>query len=211
MIKNYLANLNWRYATKEFDRNRKLNPEQMALLTQSLILSPSSFGLQPWKFILVENPDMRQKIRVAAWDQGQVTDASHLWVLASRKGLDASDVEKFIKETATERKATIESLVGYKDLILGFVSSLNSEKRDDWCARQTYVALGFLLSAAAQNQIDACPMEGFDPKAVDELLGLNKLGYTSRVLCPVGFRAESDKYATLAKVRYPETDLVQKI
>lgn len=199
--------LKWRYATKQFDPTKKVPETEFNELTEALRLSASSFGLQPWKFFVIKNPAIRAKIREHAWGQSQVTDASHLIVLAARKGIDDEYIRHFIKATAETRKTTIEALKGYEDMMLNAVRNMPPEAVTAWNQRQVYIALGTLLLAAAEKGIDACPMEGFDPKKVDEVLGLKD--FTVTAICPVGYRAASDSYATAAKVRFPASEVIE--
>lgn len=210
-MNEYLSGLNWRYATKSFDATKKLSEEQVELLSETLRLSPSSFGLQPWKFYLITDPTIRESIKAAAWNQGQVTDASHLFAIASRTGLNEADVDAYFALTTEIQGVPAEKLAGYRDMIMGFVKSKTVEELNDWSARQSYLALGFLLSACAQNQIDSCPMEGFDAAAVTKLIGADADGYTVRALCPVGFRSSGDTSATRTKVRYPSEKILKQI
>jgi len=215
-MNKYIENLKWRYATKKFDPTQKLSTEQLELLKESLMLSPSSFGLQPWKFYIVENQELRIKIKDAAYTQPQITDASHLFVLASKNDISSSDVHVFIEDVAKKRGLfakeqgkTAEELVGYEAMINGSIAGLDKSAKDGWAARQVYIALGFLLSAAAQNGIDACPMEGFDANKVNEILGIENDGYCARVLCPVGFRSKEDEYSKYPKVRFDEEKIFE--
>lgn len=200
--------LQWRYATKVFDPTKSLTADQANALEQSLVLSPSSFGLQPWKFLVVSNKELRAKIRPLAWNQSQVTDASHLYVLAAKNILDKSDVDRLITATAAGRGVSEESLAGYRSVVESFIQSMSPEALLTWNKLQVYIALGQLMTTAAFLGIDTCPMEGFERGPVDELLGLPSTGYTTAVLCPVGFRDESDKYGRAPKVRYAPSELL---
>ncbi len=206
-----LKNLNWRYATKEFDANKKLSDDQVSFLKEVLRLSASSFGMQPWKFLFIRDAELRQKLRPKAWNQAQITDASDLIVLCRQESVTPADVDKLIDATASATGAPAEALSGFKDMLGGFISGLSKEKAETWSEKQVYIALGTLLTAAAEAGIDACPMEGFERPAFDEILGLEAKGLRSVVLCAVGHRAESDKYATRGKVRYPLADVVESI
>ncbi len=200
--------LSWRYAVKEFDPNKKLSKEQLGVLLEALRLSPSSIGLQPWKFILVENPDLRAKLREASYGQSKVTDASHFIVFAARKDLDEAYVDRFVALTAKTQGVDAASLSGLKDMAMGALRSRTPEALVEWSARQAYIALGVLLAAAAAEGIDACPMEGFDPKKYDEILGLEAQGLAAQVAVAVGFRSEGDAYARLPKTRFPKEEVV---
>lgn len=202
--------LNWRYATKKFDPARKIQRPDWNTLAQSLILSPSSFGLQAWKFFVVENPDVRRQLRAAAWDQPQITDASHLVVLAHKTPYGPADVERFIDRVAEVRNVPKASLDGYKNVILGFVNR-PADQVNTWLSRQVYIALGNFLSTAAMLGIDACPMEGFDADAFDEILGLKEKGYHAQVVAAAGYRADDDAYAKLAKVRFPAEEVLATV
>jgi len=202
--------LNWRYATKRFDAARKIQTPDWRTLEQALVLAPSSYGLQPWRFFVVNDADVRARVRGAAFNQAQVTDASHLVVFAARKGLNAADVERFVARVADVRGTTVESLEGYKNMMLGILKR-PAEQVDAWAARQAYIALGTFLSGAAMLGIDACPMEGFEAGKVDEILGLDKDGYTAVALAAAGYRAGDDAYAKLPKVRFSAEDVVRHV
>ena len=207
-----LEDLNWRYATKEFDNTKILPQETLDTVYESLRLSASSFGLQPWKFVIVENKDLREKLLPSSWNQRQVVDASHLIVFCRPTSFGNDDIDRFLKSTAETRNVEMTTLEGYGNMMKGFVEGkTKSNELNTWMKDQIYIALGSLLSTCAQLRIDACPMEGFSAPDYDEILGLTALGLTSAVLCPIGHRAQSDKYATLAKVRYPLAEVMHKI
>lgn len=205
-----LRQLNWRYATKKFDPTKKIAPADWDTLEQALVLSPSSYGYQPWKFFVVTNPAVRAELRKAAWNQAQVTDASHLVVVAHKTNLSPADADRLIARVAAVRGVTVESLAGYKGMLLGVFQQPPDQLRA-WAARQTYIALGTFLSAAALLGVDACPMEGFDPAAFDRILGLGEQGYSAVVLAAAGYRADDDPYAKLAKVRFAREDVISTI
>jgi nitroreductase len=197
-----LQQLNWRYATKKFDATKKIPEDIWKTLEHTLVLAPSSFGLQPWKFFVVTNPELRQQLVEHSWGQQQVAEASHLVVLAIKKDLTPEDVDRYVERIAEVRQVPIDSLQGLTNVIKGFLDkppvSLN-----EWAARQVYIALGQFMTSAALLGIDTCPMEGFNPAKFNELLDLDAQGYSAVVLCPAGYRAEDDKYASLPKVRFP--------
>jgi len=203
--KQLLGQLNWRYATKQFDPNRKISDQDWATIEQALLLTPSSGGLQPWKFIVVTDPAVRTKLLPASYGQAQITDASHLVVFAAKKNFSEADVEAFINHTAVTRGVSVASLSPYRDaLVGGIVQSMDEKARDAWARNQAYIALGNLLTSAALLGIDACPMEGFDRAQYDEILGLNEQGFASAVIATLGYRAASDQYAAAPKVRFPK-------
>lgn len=205
-----VGQLGWRYATKKFDAGRKIPAGVWAALERSLVLSPSSFGLQPWRFVVVDDPAVRTRLRAVSWNQSQVTDASHLVVLARRTTMTDSDVDRYIARIAAVRGVAESSLEDFRKMMLG---SLHAPGADlaGWAAKQVYIALGFFLSAAAMVGVDACPMEGIDAEKYDEILGLPAQGYNAVVAAAAGYRAADDWLAGLPKVRFPEADVVKHI
>ena len=205
-----LEQLHWRYATKKFDPSKKISEADWKALEQSLVLSPSSFGLQPWQFFVVRNPEIRQKLLEHSWGQTPVVDASHLVVFAIKKDLNNDDVDHYIKRMAEVQKVSIENLEGFSKVIKGFLGNPSMDV-DTWAAKQVYIALGFFMTCAATLEIDTLPMEGFVPPKYDEVLGLAEKGYKSVVLCPAGYRADNDKYSTSPKVRFPTEQIIQYV
>ena len=204
-----LAALRWRYAVKRFDPERMLTGETWRALEAALVLTPSAYGLQPWRFVVVRDPAVRAKLLMASWGQQQVVDASHLVVLAARRDIGTADVTRFVARTAAVRAQPVEDLVAFHDMIHGdVVAGPKSRQAADWAGRQTYIALGTLLAAAAMLKVDACPMEGIEPEAYDEILGLGAAGYRTLVACALGYRSADDRYADLPKVRYEAPDVI---
>lgn len=203
------AALSTRYATKKFDPARRISAEHWEILEQSLQLAPSSFGLQPWRFIVVANPAVRATLRSAAWNQPQVTDASHLVVFAAKRRVLPADIDKFIDHTSTVRGVPAEKLAGYKAMITGFASSPGLD-HTHWNTRQVYLALGFFMLAAATLNIDTCPLEGINPAQFDTALKLENSDFTTVVTCAAGFRAPDDhtQPARAPKVRYPRSEII---
>jgi len=208
---NLLSALNWRYATKEFDADKPLAPGQLDLLLETLRLSASSFGLQPWKFVVVEDKAKRESLVEHSWGQRQVVDSPALIVLCRPTSFSEADIDRFIADTAASRSVSADSLDQYSGMMKGFLSQMSPEAIEGWIKNQIYLALGGLLTACAVEGIDSCPMEGFTADKYDEILGLTEKGLASVVLCPVGTRAASDKYADLAKVRYAIGDVVERM
>ena len=208
---NLLQQLNWRYATKRFDSARKIPAKTWSALEQALVLSASSFGLQPYRFLVIEDPALRAKLRPFTWDQPQVIEASHYVVFARKLIMTEADAERFIGLIAATRNVAAASLVGYRDLIVSdLVKGPRSAWVREWTARQTYIALGNLLTSAALLGIDACPIEGLDPAQYDAILGLAEKGFSTVCACALGYRSADDKYAHLAKVRFPANELIEK-
>lgn len=210
-MKDVIEALNWRYATNGFDTNKKLSAEEVEYITEAMRLSPSSYGLQPWKFILVTNPEVRAKLQEVGFNQPKISEASHLVVFAIEKNIDDALVDTFIKSVADTRGMSVEMLDGYANMIKGFIAPLSPEERRAWATRQAYISLGVLVTAGATRGIDVAPMEGFDPKKFDEILGLENLGLESRVIAAVGFRSESDPSAGYKKVRFPKEQVVIEV
>ena len=207
-----LEQLYWRYAVKKFDPEQKITDSVWKVLEQSLVLAPSSFGLQPWKFFVVSNSEIREQLLPHSWGQRQVVDASHLIVLAIKKDMDDGDVDRYVKRMAEVEQVPIKNLEKFGGMVKGFINKPPYPfEKNDWSTRQTYIALGFLMTCAAMLEIDTCPMEGFVPSKYNEILGLSEQGYSAVVVCPVGYRAEDDKYAEKPKVRFPTEEVVQYI
>jgi len=204
-----LNDLKWRYATKKFDSKKKIPQKELTILLESLRLAPSSMGLQPWKFIVVEDIKIRKQIRGISWNQSQVTDASNLILLCARRDVDTQYAGEYVKQMARVQKQNIFKLKGFQLVVNGFLSLMKPIERFQWAQKQVYIALGFLLSACAQMRIDGCPMEGFDKKKVDVLLGLDKTDFASVVMCAVGYRSKDDKHALEAKVRWDEKTVIE--
>lgn len=207
-----LGALNWRYATKQFDPERKIPDDVWDALEQALVLAPSSFGLQPWRFLVIDDPSLRARLREASWGQAQLTDAARVVVFAVRDTLTEEDVDRFIRRAAEVRGVPVESLQQYRDIAAGFVKAKDEAGGSlEWNARQAYIALGQFMTSAALMGVDTCPLEGIDPKKYDEILGLAGSGYRTVCACAAGYRSQEDKYATTPKVRYPRQEVVQHL
>lgn len=207
----YNEDLNWRYATKKFDANKEIQQEDLNTLLESVQLTASSYGLQPYEVIVVKDPEVRKKLKAAAWDQTQVTDASHLIILANFKSVSEKYVDTYLDNIAETRNMSREDLKGMEDMIKSTTLQLSPDVQESWAAKQAYIVLGNLLSAAASQKIDACPMEGFDAEKFDEILGLKDRNLTTAVIAPIGYRSEEDQYQHLAKVRKATSDLIEFI
>lgn len=205
--------LQWRYATKQFDPTQKIPESTWDALEKSLVLTPSSFGLQPWKFFVVHNLQLRQQLLEYSWGQTQVVDASHLVVLALKKSTNADDIDRYMQLTSEIRQVEIDSLTGFANVIKNFLDNPKNPNFDvnDWAARQVYIALGQFMTSAALLGIDTCPMEGFIPSKYDEVLGLADTEYASVLACPAGYRHPDDKYAHLPKIRFTQEEIVTQI
>ena len=202
--------LAWRYATKVFDPTRKISDADWHTLENALILCPSSFGLQPWKFFVITDAEMKAKLKPATWNQSQIVDASHVVVFAILKDLNVDHIDKFIARTAEVRGTTVEALAGFRKMLVGTMINPPFDV-NEWAARQSYIAIGFFMAAAAMLGIDVCPIEGFEPPKYDEILELESMGYSACVVAAAGYRSASDKYATMPKVRYKPEEIVKRI
>lgn len=204
---NIIQLLNWRYATKSFDSNKKLNDAQLATLLNAIQLAPSSYGLQPYQIIVVSNQEIKEALKVAAYGQSQLAQASHVLVFARTKNYTIAHVDEFAANIIATRGVTAEDIKGYVDTMKGTVESQTQDQLAVWNSKQAYIALGILLESAALNGIDACPMEGFDTAKFDEILGLDAKNLASVVIAPVGFRSIDDDTQHYKKVRKSQEDL----
>lgn len=202
-----LEALQWRYATKRFDPEQKISESDLAELLEALRLSASSYGIQPYRFILVKDEALRQQLRTASMGQSQITDASHMLVFAAKKRFSEADTEAYMKLIAETRGIPRSSLDGFAAGINGRLQRASPEELEEWAARQAYIAVGNLLTAAALKRIDACPMEGLNPAQYDQILSLDSLGLSTKVVVTLGYRSEEDALAHMAKVRLPHTEL----
>jgi nitroreductase len=204
--------LQWRYATKVFDAARKIPADIWLALEQTLVLTPSSYGLQPYLFLVVQDPAKRAALLPHSWRQKQVVDCSHFVVFTARTDMREADVTRLIARTSSVRGIPAESLSVYGDMMLGdVVNGARGKIAHEWATRQAYIALGNLMTAAAVLGVDTCPMEGLVPAEYDKLLELNGSGYATVVACALGYRSAGDKYARLPKVRYPVQDLIRVV
>lgn len=202
--------LKWRYATKKFDSTKRIDPATWSALEEALVLSPSSYGLQPWKFLVVTDPALKAKLRPASWNQAQVEDCSHHVVFLVRKDLGLPEIEHFVDRIAEVRGVSRESLAGYRGYMVGDLAEGPRAKAiNEWAARQVYIALGNFMTAAAMLGVDTCPMEGLVPAQYDEILGLEGSGWATLCACPAGYRASDDKYAEVPKVRFPREEVIE--
>jgi len=202
--------LNWRYAVKKFDPQKKISAGDWALLKESLRLTPSSYGLQPWKFIVVENPELRKQLREVSWNQSQVTDCSHYVVMAFKEKLDVEFIRKNMDKIAQVRGIPVETLEGFeKAIVSDLVNGPRSLGIEAWAQRQVYIAMGFLLETAALLEVDSTPMEGLDPAAYDTLLNLKGSGWKTVAAVALGYRHPEDPFLKNTKVRFDENEIFE--
>jgi nitroreductase len=210
-MKNIIEDLNWRYATKKFDPTKKISQEQLETIFEVLRLTPTSYGLQPFKFLVVENVEIREKLKEKSWGQSQVTDASHLLVLCAYSDINEIHIDDHIENTSKLRKLELANLTGYGNFIKSTINKLGSLTKQEWNKKQVYIALGLLINACAKLRIDLTPMEGFDAEGVDEILHLKEQNLIATLLCPIGFRSDDDTTQHLKKVRKSHENLVEFI
>lgn len=201
--------LEWRYAAKKFNAGKKIDEKTWSMLEKALVLTPSSYGLQPWKFIIVQNQGIKDQLRAVSWNQSQVSDCSHHVVFVIKEKMDEAHITHFIEQTAKVRGMEASTMDGYKKMMIGdLVTGPRSKIISEWAARQAYIALGNFMTAAAVVGVDTCPLEGIDPVKYDDILGLTGTGWKTVCACPAGYRAEDDKYATAKKVRFEASEVI---
>ncbi len=203
----FIKDANWRYATKKFDATKKISSEDLVSLKEAIRLTASSYGLQPYKVLIVENPELRAQLQPVSWGQSQIVDASHLLVFANIINFGEKEIDATINNMATTRNLPLEALQGYGDFMKSKLVSLPEDVKNTWTSKQTYLALGNLLNAAAELKIDVTPMEGFEPEKYNEILGLEKLGLNASLVATIGYRHEEDATQHYAKVRKSEEEL----
>lgn len=196
-----LENRTWRYATKKFDSSKKISNEELDLLLEATRLSASSYGLQPYHVFVITNPEIREQLKPVSWGQSQITDASHLIVFAHQTDFGNELVDDYLANVSETRNIPGETLKGYGDFAKSKLVDLPQKTKEDWAAKQVYLALGNLMQAAAELKIDTCPMEGFEAEAYNSILNLNEKGLSASVVVPVGYRSAEDQTQHLAKVR----------
>jgi nitroreductase len=206
-----IQDLNWRYAVKKFDNTKKVSDADLLIIQEALRLTPTAYGFQALKYLIIENPEIRQKLLPKSSNQQQVVDASHLLVLCAYNVIAENHIENHIQRTAQTRNIPATNLAGFQDHLIATFSKWSIEKTKEWTAKQCYISLGMLMQTCAQLRIDATPMEGFDPIGYDEILNLTDQNLHAVLVCPIGYRHEEDGYGQLAKVRKSIPELFEKI
>ncbi len=206
-----IEDLNWRYATKKYDPSKKVSDKDFETIKESLRLAATSYGLQTLKFLVVEDPAVREKLKTASWGQPQITEASHLIILCSYNDVNSDHVDEYLENVAETRNVPMESTAQYGDFMKATISQLTLEEKSVWSSKQAYIALGQALHTCANLRIDSTPMEGFDAKAYDEILGLSEKNLKASVVLAVGYRHEEDQNQHLAKVRKPSEVIFETI
>ena len=207
-----IQHLKWRYATKKYT-GQQIQDDHLDTILESIRLSPTSLGLQSFKvFVVGNNAELRAQMLPIAYNQTQITDASHILIFAAFNQVNQNYIESYLNNIAATRQVPIESLSGFKKSIEGFTSSKDEIQTAEWASRQCYIALGIAMATAAMLKVDTTPMEGFNHEGLDTVLGLKALGLTSAVILAVGHRdPENDKLANAAKVRKPSEEMFEFI
>ena len=206
-MSNFIENASWRYATKKFDTTKKVSQNDLETLKNAVSLTATSYGLEPYKVLIIENQDIKNQLVEASWGQQIVADASHLIVFANILDFGSDQMNAYFANLTATRNIPMEAVQGYSDFMQSSINALPLEVRNVWTAKQTYLALGNLLNAAAELKIDATPMEGIVPAKYNEILGLNALGLNAVLACPIGYRHADDATQYYAKVRKATQDL----
>ncbi|MDP2090454.1 MAG: NAD(P)H-dependent oxidoreductase [Candidatus Gracilibacteria bacterium] len=203
--------LNWRYATKSFDTSKKVSSDDLEDIIESFRLTPSSFGLEPWKLIVIENDEIKNELVNYSYNQKQVGESSHLLVFTIRTDLDDNFIDEHLNNNTKITGASRENLSGYENVMKSYFSAMNQEAKEKWAREQVFIALGIVLNTLAQKGIDSCAIGGFNPTKYDELLGLSEKNLKSVVVLPIGYRNIYDKYSKSPKVRYDKQKIVEII
>lgn len=210
-MENYNEKLNWRYATKKFNPEKSLSQEDVDYLQKSIQLSASSYGLQPYEVFVVTDKETKEKLKEAAWGQSQLTDASHVFIFAGLKKLKEDYIDSYLENISKIREVQVQDLSGLKDMLTSNILGKPEDQQKIWAQKQTYIALGNLLSAAAHLKVDTCPMEGFDAEKFDEILGISGTNLTTAVIATAGYRSDEDQLQHAKKVRKQEEELFHLI
>ncbi len=197
----------WRYATKKFDATKKVSEQDLETLLEATRLSASSYGLQPYHVFVISDREVREQLKPASWGQSQITDASHLIVFANTKDFGEELVDDYLANVSETRNIPSEGLKGYSDFMKSKLMGLPEELKNQWTAKQAYIAFGNLMQAAAELKIDTCPMEGFESEKYNEILGLEEKNLNAAVVLAIGYRSEEDATQHLPKVRKSKEEL----
>ena len=206
-MSTFIEQQNWRYATKKFDASKKISDDDLNTLKEAIRLSSSSYGLQPYKVLIIKNADLREKLKPVAWNQSQITDASHVIVFANEANLGDTQIDNYLKNVSETRGIPLEKLSGFGDFMKSKITPLASDLKNIWTSKQTYLALANLMNAAAELKIDVTPMEGFDAAAFNEILGLTEKGLNASVIATIGYRHKDDETQYYKKVRKSNEEL----
>ncbi|WP_010178596.1 NAD(P)H-dependent oxidoreductase [Aquimarina agarilytica] len=208
---NLLENLKWRYATKKFDSSKKVNESDLKKLKEAIQLSASSFGLQLYKVLIIESDQIKEKLKPASWEQTQITEASHIFIFCNYTKVIDKNIDDYINLKSKSLNIGTKDLEGYSDFMKNSIGALSEDMQKVWTAKQTYIAMGNLLTACAELKIDACPMEGFDIEKYNDILALDSKDLSAAVITAVGYRSGEDATANAPKIRKSIDDLFEII
>ncbi|MGB0806176.1 MAG: NAD(P)H-dependent oxidoreductase [Salibacteraceae bacterium] len=206
-----IDNLKWRYATKKFDSSKKISTNDLNAIKEAISLTATSYGLESYKVLVVENPEIRAKLVPASWGQTQISDASHLLVFCNFNEVTPDHIDALVQLKANTQGIPVENLTGYGDFMKKTISGMPADVVKGWTARQTYIALGNAMAACAELKIDSCPMEGFDASQYNKILGLDAKGLNASVVLPIGYRSEEDQTQHGKKVRKPLNEMFEVV
>ena len=210
-MNNTLDIRNWRYATKKFDATKKVSEQDLETLLEATRLSASSYGLQPYHIYVITDSAIKEQLKPASWGQSQLTDASHIIVFANETDFDESLIDYYLSNVSATRNLPADALTGYGDFMKSKLLEFPAEVKGEWTTKQVYLALGNAMQAAAELEIDTCPMEGFEPEKYNEILGLTDKNLNAAVVLAVGYRASEDDTQHYAKVRKSTEELFTHI
>jgi nitroreductase len=206
-----IENLNWRYATKKFDSSKKVSESDIATIKDAISLTATSYGLEAYKVLIVENEKLRQELLPASWGQTQVTEASHLLIFCNFNTVSPEYIDGYVQLKSDVQGIPTENLTGYGDFMKKTIGSFPEEVTRTWTAKQTYIAIGNAMAACAELKIDSCPMEGFDAAKYNEVLDLDSKGLSAALVLPIGYRSDEDQTQHGKKVRKPHTELFETV
>ena len=212
MQSTLLEKLNWRYAVKKFDATKKIKESDWKVLEETLRLAPSSYGLQPWQFWVVQDPKIREQLKAASWNQTQVTDCSHFVVLVYKPKMDEAHIQHYLNKVASVRGVSLESMAGYKQAMVGdLIKGPRADVISHWAERQTYIAMGMIMESAALLDIDTCPMEGLVPAEYNRILKLDGVHWSAVAAVACGYRSSEDSFQHNSKVRFDHKDVIKYV
>ena len=206
-MNTFIENQNWRYATKKFDNTKKVSAEDLETLKEAIRLSSSSYGLQPYKVLIIEDKTLREKLQPVSWGQSQIIDASQVIVFANETNIGNAEIDTYLKNISDSRAIPLESLSGYGDFMKSKITAMTDDQKLVWTSKQAYLALANLLNAAAELKIDVTPMEGFESEKYNEILNLTEKGLNAVVVATIGYRHEDDATQHYKKVRKSTQEL----
>ncbi|RDY58155.1 NAD(P)H-dependent oxidoreductase [Flagellimonas nanhaiensis] len=210
-MNNVLENRAWRYATKKFDAGKKVSDEDLETILEATRLSASSYGLQPYHVFVITNQELKEKLRPYSWNQSQITDASHILVFANTTDFGEELIEGYVQNLSETRNVPLENLKDYADFMKSNLLDLPVDIKNNWTARQVYIALGNVMQAASELKIDTCPMEGFQADEYNKILGLTEKNLNTTVVLPIGYRSDEDETQHYPKVRKSKEELFTHI